>query len=223
MGELIDLDHAAYLRALNREPMAVGHGLADHPLLDLEALAQLADRLPPDDIEQNPAAQPLIVAGGGNQRGGVPRPGELVRRVAEERRWIVLWNVERDRAYGDLLDEILDPVLRQLGRREGGERHREGFVFISAADSVTPGAHRSRAQLPAPGPGEPRRSTSRRSLMLTTPRPSSSAATAGGTATSRPSPVQTGASRWARAWAPMCPAKCLTGWSTDRMSRSRSR
>jgi hypothetical protein len=138
MGELLVLDHAAYLEALNRQPMAVCHRLADHPLLDLEALAELADRLTPDDIEQNAAVQPLVVAGGGNKRGGVLRPEELVRRVAEERRWIVLWNVERDRAYGDLLDEILDPVHRLIGRREGGERHREAFVFISAADSVTP-------------------------------------------------------------------------------------
>ena len=56
MGELIDLDHAAYLRAFNREPMAVGHGLADHPLLDLEALAQLADRLPPDSVHLSSTA-----------------------------------------------------------------------------------------------------------------------------------------------------------------------
>ncbi len=138
MSDLLDLDGAAYLRALDREPLALGHGLAGHPLLELDALAQLADRLPPDSIEQNPGAQPIVLAEGGNGRGGVPRPGELVRRVAEERRWIVLWNVERDPVYGELLDEILDPVVRLVGRREGGERKREAFVFISAADAVTP-------------------------------------------------------------------------------------
>jgi hypothetical protein len=138
MSDLLHLDDVEYLRALDREPLALAHGLAGHPLLELEALAQLADRLPPDSIEQNTGAQPLVVATGGSDRGGVPRPGALVRRVAEERRWIVLWNVERDRAYGDLLDEILDPVIRLIGRREGGERKREAFVFISAADAVTP-------------------------------------------------------------------------------------
>lgn len=138
MTPLIDVGPAVLRAAFADVPLAVRHGLVGHPLLSLEALADLAERLPVDRVEQNRADLDVLLPGGGNPRGGVLAPGQLIRGIETNNRWVVLWNVEHDPQYLRLLDEVLDPVAAVLGKREGGMCRREAFVFISSASSVTP-------------------------------------------------------------------------------------
>ena len=50
---------------------------------------------------------------------------------------MVLKNVEQDPAYKALLDETLDEV-NDWADREGGKTLREGFIFLTAPNSMTP-------------------------------------------------------------------------------------
>jgi ribosomal protein L16 Arg81 hydroxylase len=50
---------------------------------------------------------------------------------------MVLKNVEQDPAYKALLDETLDEVS-EWADREGGQTLREGFIFLTAPNSMTP-------------------------------------------------------------------------------------
>lgn len=138
MTDWLQIDGDEFARSYGERPMAVGHGLVDHPLLTLDALAELADRMPADSVERNPANLPLVLPGGGNPRGGVDSAGDRIRALAGANDWIVLWNVEQDRAYKALLDEVLDEADRLLAGRDGGICRREGFVFLSSANSLTP-------------------------------------------------------------------------------------
>lgn len=138
MSSPIDIGPQGFLAALGRRPLAVGHHLVGHPLLSLEALGELADRISPERIERQRTDLDLVLPGGGNPRGGVEAPGDLVRGIETNNAWLVLWNVESDHRYQALLDEVLDPVAELLGDREGGICRREAFIFISSAASVTP-------------------------------------------------------------------------------------
>jgi hypothetical protein len=135
----IDLDERACASAFSRSGLLLRHRLTGHPLLSLEAIAELADSIPPRDVERNPARLPLVLPAGGAERGdGVPAPGDIVRTINDNGSWLVLWNIEQHPDYGRLLDECLDPIVRLVPPDDGGMCRREAFLFISSADSLTP-------------------------------------------------------------------------------------
>lgn len=121
---------------LGRHEFGLRHALAGHPLLSLEALAELADALPAGAIECHEAKQPLLAPGGCADLAG--RPSETVRTIDANGRWMVLWNIEQVAAYRTLLDAILDEARPLIPPREGGMGRREAFLFLSAPDAVTP-------------------------------------------------------------------------------------
>jgi len=135
-GPLLDIDGAAFASAFARRPCAVDHHLVDHPLLTLDAIAELADALPETAVERHRADLPLVMPGGAPSLGG--RPSDTVRGIATNDCWMVLWNIEQAPAWHRLLDECLDEVAEHVGRRDGGMMQREGFLFLSAPGAVTP-------------------------------------------------------------------------------------
>jgi Cupin superfamily protein len=134
--KLLEIDAEQFRQNFAHEPLAITHHLVDHPLLSLAGLADLADRLPEHRIEHNVSDLPIVLD------GVAPRadmtPGEIVRTIASNGCWIVLKNIELDLPYKNLLDETLDEVSDLVSDREGGMQDRQGFVFLSAPDSVTP-------------------------------------------------------------------------------------
>jgi hypothetical protein len=80
MSMWIDIDAETLSVATSEQiPTAVGHHLEPHPLLTLEAIAELAAWLPRHCAERNDAAMPLVLPGGGAPRGGVEQPQDVVR------------------------------------------------------------------------------------------------------------------------------------------------
>lgn len=132
---LLHLDDSAR-DAIGQREFSVRHSLAEHPALSMEAIAELADRMPPGTVERHSAEQPLLVPGGAVDLPGTP--SDSVRNIYVNRTWMVLWNIEQVPAYRILLDAILDEARVYLPRREGTMGRREAFLFISAPDAVTP-------------------------------------------------------------------------------------
>jgi hypothetical protein len=133
---LLELDPRTCADAIGRREFGIRHTLADHPLLSLEAIAELADSLPSGAIERHEARQPLLVPGGCPELSGPP--SETVRTIETNGRWMVLWNIEQVGAYRRLLDAILDEAVPFLPARERGMGRREAFLFLSAPLSVCP-------------------------------------------------------------------------------------
>ena len=50
MGSLLDIDAIGFGEAFARRSVAVHHELVEHPLFTMEAIAELADRLPPQSL-----------------------------------------------------------------------------------------------------------------------------------------------------------------------------
>lgn len=113
------------------------HNLVGHPLLNVAAIAVLAERMPPDRVEYNPGKLPL-----GLRAEDTPRStlsiAETIRTIGENGSWMVLKNVERDPAYAALLDEALAPLCAIVEPRTGPMAHREAFIFLTSPGSITP-------------------------------------------------------------------------------------
>ncbi|MCK0530727.1 cupin-like domain-containing protein [Sphingobium agri] len=118
-------------------PVKLHHGLAGHPLLAIEALAGLADRMPAASVEYNLGKLPLGVRPEDTPANGLSL-GETIRTIESNGSWAVLKNVERDAAYGALLDAALAELAPIVDARTGAMLNREAFIFLSSPDSVTP-------------------------------------------------------------------------------------
>lgn len=113
------------------------HHLADHPLFARDALAALAERMPPDRVEYNRGDLPLGVRPEDMPVSGLS-VGETIRGIDSNGSWMVLKNVERDRAYGALLESALAELVPLVDPRTGPMLHKEAFIFLSSPGSVTP-------------------------------------------------------------------------------------
>jgi hypothetical protein len=127
---------AAFAANYPEVPHKLAHSLRAHPLLELEALACLAEGLPDGSIEYNAADQPIGVEGK-PERTGAPI-GETIRRIGASGSWAVLKNVEQHPAYAALLDDLLAELRPQIEARTGRMMMTQGFVFVTSPGGVTP-------------------------------------------------------------------------------------
>jgi hypothetical protein len=137
MGSLLDIDRTAFGDAFARRSVAVGHALVDHPLFAMEAIAALADRLPPASVRRERGDLPLVNRDGYVDVGEGP-PSATIRDVERNGFRVSLRDIQQDPEYAALIDECLDEVQTIIADREGGMRRRTGYLFITAPASNTP-------------------------------------------------------------------------------------
>lgn len=136
-GWLPTNDNAEFARAYPGEAAAVRHRLQHHPLFALNALADLAGRLPDSHVEHSRGD--LAVDQDPDQvRREALTPAEIVRTIATNRCWMVLKKVDVDPAYAALIDRCLEEIASVIEPATGAILRREAFIFISAPESVTP-------------------------------------------------------------------------------------
>lgn len=132
-----DEARATFALAYPDQSTHLRHQLADHPLLTLTALAQLAERMPADRVEYNRGDLPLGLKPEDTPANGLSL-GDTIRTIESNGSWAVLKNVERDPAYGALLDAALEDLRPIVEARTGPMLHREAFIFITSPGSITP-------------------------------------------------------------------------------------
>jgi hypothetical protein len=134
---LVDVDPQIFAAYFNRKPFRVRHSLCGHPLFELPRLLQLARSLPERFVEYNGGSLPV-----GARPEETPRTGlsaeETIRRIEECGSWMVLKRVEQDPEYGALLDACLDEIAVHARRVAPPMERREGFIFLSSPNAVTP-------------------------------------------------------------------------------------
>ncbi|WP_428407209.1 cupin-like domain-containing protein [Hyphococcus sp.] len=118
-------------------PARLRHHLTDHPLLEIDRLVVLARVLPESAVEYNSGDLPIGQDPAKTPMNGLT-PEETVRRIAENKSWIVLKNIEQDGDYAALLEGCAADVAPSV-KAATGEMHKcEGFIFVSSPASVTP-------------------------------------------------------------------------------------
>ncbi len=127
---------ARFAEAYPETPGVIPHGLADHPLLSLDALAALAGKLPERSIEYNRGDLPIGVDG---KPGGTGIPIEdTIRHIATSNSWAVLKNIEHVPDYEALVLALLGELRPTIEQTTGAMLRPQGFVFISSPNAVTP-------------------------------------------------------------------------------------
>jgi hypothetical protein len=125
-----------FARNYPETPHTLKHDLRDHPLLEIEALATLAEGLPEASIEYNFADLPIGVDGKPDPTG-IPI-GETIRRIEETGSWAALKNIEQVPAYANLLDELLSELKPDIEAKTGKMLSTQAFIFITSPNGVTP-------------------------------------------------------------------------------------
>lgn len=113
------------------------HHLVGHPLFELDALVALAGRMRAVDVEQNLADLPIGIDPERLEHNGLS-VADTIRSIEENGSWMVLKFVEQDPAYRALLDAVLDEIAPLAARTTGPMLKREGFIFVSSPNAVTP-------------------------------------------------------------------------------------
>jgi hypothetical protein len=128
---------AAFAAAYPEVPHKLVHRLHAHPLLSLEALADLAEALPEGSREYNRADLPLGLNGTKAPANGLGI-GETIRRIGETGSWAALKNIEQLPAYRALLLALLEELRPVIEARTGAMLRPQGFVFVTSPGGVTP-------------------------------------------------------------------------------------
>lgn len=136
-GPFFLIDRAAFLPQFNRRACSVRHRLADHPLLTMPRLLELAKRLPPKYVRINSGnvqvdANPDQIPGNGLTME------ESFERIGESDTRIMLKKIELVPEYRDLLHTCLAEIEALGHPCTRGVWAREAYVFISAPNQVTP-------------------------------------------------------------------------------------
>lgn len=127
---------AKFARHYPEQPHILQHGLTSHPLLEIEALAGLAEQLPLTSVEYNRGDLPIGVDGKPGSNGLTI--AETIRKVAEAESWAVLKNIEQVPAYEALLLGLLEEIRPEIEAATGAMLTPQGFIFVSSPLSVTP-------------------------------------------------------------------------------------
>jgi hypothetical protein len=113
-------------------PHKLRHNLSAHPLLELDALAELGERLPAHSVEYMPTGV------GGRPQGSGLTIGETIRGIQTANSWAVLKNIEQEPAYAGLLAALLGEIESEIVARTGKMMKTQGFIFVSSPRAVTP-------------------------------------------------------------------------------------
>jgi hypothetical protein len=115
-----------------------GHALAEDPMLGLEAIALLADRLRPDLIETAASDRGRVEAAFRPVKWSGPGASSAVREVAERRLWVAISSIEEDPAYRTWLGELFEEFRTAAGIAASAVGQPEGYLFVSAANTTVP-------------------------------------------------------------------------------------
>lgn len=118
-------------------PVKLRHNLGEHPLLTLESLVALGQRLGTENVEYNVGDLPLGVDPDDVQRTGLSI-AETIRGIEECGSWMVIKNVDKDPAFKVLLESVLSELKSVIEPVSGPMLTKVGFVFVSSPGAVTP-------------------------------------------------------------------------------------
>jgi hypothetical protein len=139
----LSYDLAEATAGFRRRPFVVSHRLADHELFSIEALADLADRLPEGVSEHNLGSVGAVEPGGDVPKLDL-RLSDVVRGIETNNSWVALPLVLKHPplsgipGYQDLVDGVFEDLAPMV---PGGRAAMSGFhavVFLASRSATTP-------------------------------------------------------------------------------------
>lgn len=119
-------------------PLAFRHDVHLDPRLTPDAIVDLADRLPAEEVAYEIGTKPLVVPEEGPPRGVLERPGDVIRNLENADAWLALLNAESDPAIADLMIGVLNQLQPGIMATQGRMRNRGAYFFVASPNSITP-------------------------------------------------------------------------------------
>lgn len=141
-GSHLAFDLAEAREKFGKAPFRVGHDLAEHPLFQLDALVELAERLPVEHIEHNAGNKDVVVADNDSIAVAPTTAAELLRQIEHRPGFVALPTtvpgVPRQPGYQELFEEILDELAPMIdgGRAASSDHH--AVIFVASGGNTTP-------------------------------------------------------------------------------------
>ncbi len=120
---------------------AITHELANHPLLQIDALVELGKRQQARKLVRTHSADATAgtsFADAPNLHPNQKTAEETLAGIANAKAWMSLLNVQADPTYRRFIDEILDEVRPIVDKKDPGMCYRAGWIFVSSPGAVTP-------------------------------------------------------------------------------------
>ena len=136
-ASFLKFDPAEMSRCYPERHFRCTHDLCGHPLLKIDALLELAKRLPASSIEYNAGDLPVSVDPTKTPTNGLSVE-ETIERIRDNKSWMALKYIEQDTDYGALLHQTLAEAISLAETHTPGIDKLEGYIFISSPGSVTP-------------------------------------------------------------------------------------
>lgn len=127
----------AFAGAYPESSLKLTHGLRNHPLLTLNALAAMAARTAPGDIEYNRGDLPTGIRTEDVPDNGLSI-GETIRMIDTNGSWMVIKFIEKLPEYRALLLDLLGELEATVTPATGEMLTPQGFIFLSSPRSMTP-------------------------------------------------------------------------------------
>jgi hypothetical protein len=138
VSAILEIDAAAFGRALGRKPMVFRHSLVGDPRLTIGAIAELADGWPAAWLEHHGGDLPLLLPFGDPPVRLDLGAGDVIRQMADNRCWAALWFTERVSAYENVLDSCLDQILPVAEQADDVMGRRGANIFVASPHAVSP-------------------------------------------------------------------------------------
>jgi hypothetical protein len=138
MNRGIEFDEAGFHP---QRVLPVRHNWMEHPLLQLDNLVKLAQRLDAKGAIRSHGAGADFHTSFADAPATHPAkltPVETIKRIEEAQAWMALHNIQNDELYRGLVDEILDEVEPRVSKKDPGMHGRAGWIFITSPNAVTP-------------------------------------------------------------------------------------
>ena len=119
------------------EPGTLAHGLAGHPLLTLEALADACERMKPANLLCH-AAKNRNGEGFAPSAPPARSTGETVRAIASAGRYVMMSFVEQLPDYAELMRATVAELAPAIRAQTGEPLQLRAFLFISSPGTLAP-------------------------------------------------------------------------------------
>jgi hypothetical protein len=133
----LQIEPASFNSSFDRHGFYVHHELADHPLLQLPAIAALSERLPKNLLEWNSEQEGAFTNPAGLKPHHMSCKDTILALETQPAR-ILLLQLEHDPEYKQLMDDLLDSIEPLSEPLRPGMWQRQSFLFISSRAAYTP-------------------------------------------------------------------------------------
>jgi hypothetical protein len=137
---LLEINEATFRSHYNREPFMFRHHLAQHPLLSLSGVFDLAKRHPREEILHWDGSIPVSANIDSAAETHAVRVSleDAIRNVETAGSYVLIRNAQLDPECGKLVDEVMKELQRLTEPIDPGMCDRFAYIFVAAPGAVTP-------------------------------------------------------------------------------------